>query len=323
MIRVSFGTAQLFGLVDRSTSENLLRVAWESGIRQFDTAPSYGQGHSEVEVGRFLAGHPQVDVVTTKAGLAPLPGSARTWQVLGRAATSVLPRGVTQRLRRAVHARGQFGVDDVRTSVDRSLHRLNGRVDRLLLHEVTPPDITEELLGLLDRYRRDGDVGELGVATENRFTASVLALGGDLFSVTHVTVGPCDEPVPLPASVTARVGHGLLGTGGRQLHQLRTVLERDREVAEAWRAATAGSSFTGPPGLARALLARASSTQVTEVIVATTQPARVAETYALASGRNPLPAPVEEALDRLIAAATAGRDGTAADTNPPPARRPS
>jgi hypothetical protein len=307
VIRVSFGTAHLFGLVDRATSEVLLQTAWECGIRQYDTAPSYGRGASEAAVGRFLGGRPDVDVVTTKVGLEPLPGSARTWEALGRAARRTLPRRVTERLRRAVHARGHFEVDDVRTSVDRSLRRLNGRIDRLLLHEVTVPDITGELLGLLDRYRRDGDVGELGVATENRFTTPVVALGGDLFSVVHVAVGPCDEPVALPSSVKTRVGHGLLGSGGRQLLQLRTVLELGGEVAEAWQTATADTSFAGAPGLGRALLARAPSAQVTEVIVATSRQARVAETYALASGRDQLPVPVRQALGRLVSAATAAR----------------
>ncbi len=65
------GTAHLFGLVaDDAASRALLQQAWDAGVRRFDTAPSYGGGRTEGELGAFLAGRDGVAVVATKVGLA-------------------------------------------------------------------------------------------------------------------------------------------------------------------------------------------------------------------------------------------------------------
>ena len=59
-VRISllgFGGGPLGGLfepVDDETAAAALAVAWERGIRHFDTAPHYGIGHSERRFGDFL-----------------------------------------------------------------------------------------------------------------------------------------------------------------------------------------------------------------------------------------------------------------------------
>jgi hypothetical protein len=299
---VIFGTAQFYGLADPTRSQRVLEEAWRCGIRRFDTAPSYGFGKSEALLGRFLEGREGVETVTTKVGLAPPIGRPGPRKVVVGIAKAVLPRPVARRLRSAVQsaASGRFGVDEVRASVDRSLRRLDGRIDRLLLHEVLPDEITDELLDVLSRYRQQGDVGALGVATRNHRTAAALQRGHGLFTVAHTAIGPLDAPVELPDSVTTRVGHGLLGVGGEQLRVLRATLLQRPALAAAWEEATAGTAWEGRDGLTRVLLGRGATIDCTDVIVATTRVEHVASAYALAGGREPLPPAVAAVLGRLV-----------------------
>lgn len=303
MPHVAFGTAQLYGLVDDAGSGRLLDEAWQAGFRRFDTAPSYGAGRSEPHLGTFLAGRDGVEAVTTKVGLAPAAGPRRGRGALVAVAKALLPPPVTRRLRRSTHAaaRGHFSPVEVRASVEESLRRLGGHLDRLVLHEVRPDEITRDLVDVLEQLRRRGDVGEVGVATQNHLTEAALAAGGATLTVAHVAVGPLHPPVSLPEHVTTRVGHGLLGGGGEHLHRMRSAMAGDPGLAERWLAATAGTPFEGEAGLADALLARGPHLDVTDLLVATTRVEQVARTYRCASREEPLPAPVVETLVALAA----------------------
>jgi hypothetical protein len=299
--QVALGTAHLFGKVDEFGSRALLQAAWAAGVRRYDTAPSYGGGASEAAVGALPTSGADTTFVTTKVGLWPQPPAAGPKALLKRAAAR-LPGPVKDRLRSAVHGdvRGSFGLEDVRASVECSL-RLLGPVDRLLLHEVHPDDITPELLTLLSGYLSRGDVGALGVATQNSRTAEALVRGSELLTVAHVEAGPLSPPVAWPAHVQVRVGHGVLGPGAAHLRALQVVLAEPGPGA-AWREATAGTAWAGADGLALALLARPSDVVVDEVIVATSRLQALLPTLAAAGGPPP-PAPVLAALDLLVARA--------------------
>ena len=61
-------------------------------------------------------------------------------------------------------------------SLDESLRRLKtDYVDLLLLHEVRLPDVTDELLGILERRRQQGAFRALALATE---PAEIIAIAG-------------------------------------------------------------------------------------------------------------------------------------------------
>ncbi|MEJ5887718.1 aldo/keto reductase [Pseudokineococcus marinus] len=307
-MEVVAGTAHLFALADEATSRSLLEAAWDAGVRRFDTAPLYGGGRSEPVLGAFLAGREGVLAVTTKTGLEPRSGRRTARQLATGVARRLLPAAPAGALdaaldRRATRATGRFRPADVRASVERSLRRLDGRVDRLLLHEVSPHDVDDDLLGVLRRLVDAGDVGAVGVATANRLTAAAVQRGHGLLTVVHHEVGPLAPPVDLPPSVSVRVGHGLLGGGGAHLATLRRVLEGDAAMAGRWRDAVRGTAFDAPGGLAEALLARAARLPVDEVLVATTQPSRLPRTVALARGDVAVPAPVVQVLDEAATAA--------------------
>ena len=311
MPHIAFGTAQLGELGAGTTAEDVLDAAWRAGFRRFDTAPSYAGGQAEVRVGALLAGHPGAEVVTTKVGLLPRTRRGARAAAVGLA-KAVLPQGARRRLRGGVEqARGadheqesgRFALPAVTASVEESLRRLGGRVDRLLLHEVRPLDVTPELVELLAGLVRRGDVGAVGVATQNHDTLPVLARGGELFTVVNHAVGPLHPPVELPPHVTTRIGHGLLGGGAEHLHRLTAVLAADPAAAERWRAAVAGTEFAGERGLTDVLLSRGPHLGVTEVLVATRRPAAVARAAELAGRTEPLPPAVLAALADLVARA--------------------
>jgi D-threo-aldose 1-dehydrogenase len=304
VLNVIFGTAHLFGVVAPRDSGPMLDRAYDCGLRHFDTAPSYGYGDTEPAVGALRATaereHEHI-AVTTKVGSEPprRPGPAvRTAKWAARR----LPAQYQQRLRPARPAgTGRFSPADVSMSVERSLRRL-GRIDRLLLHEIRPDEITDELLACLNRYRERNDVGQLGVATFNDITGACLDRAGDTFEVAHIAVWPGADPVSLPPFVTTRVGHGLLGPAGAGLRDLTAGLRNEPELAEFWDATVAGTRWQGPTGLSELLLARAKHLDLTDVIVATSRPQRLTPTLELFGADLAIDESVLGALNHLIQA---------------------
>ena len=71
--RLTFGCGAVGGLMTKGEAADQDRaVAWarDNGINFFDTAASYGNGASETNLGRALAGNTDGIVVSTKAGIA-------------------------------------------------------------------------------------------------------------------------------------------------------------------------------------------------------------------------------------------------------------
>lgn len=69
---LTFGCGAVGGLMTKGDAADQDRaVAWarDNGINFFDTAPSYGNGASEIALGRALAGNTDGIVVSTKVGL--------------------------------------------------------------------------------------------------------------------------------------------------------------------------------------------------------------------------------------------------------------
>ena len=53
---------------DDALSMEALACAWEEGVNLYDTCDSYGNGHSEELIGRFLTGKRDKAVIVTKGG---------------------------------------------------------------------------------------------------------------------------------------------------------------------------------------------------------------------------------------------------------------
>jgi D-threo-aldose 1-dehydrogenase len=59
----------IFRPISEQESENMIRQAWDNGLRYFDTAPLYGHGLSEARIGHGLRWYPRDEyVLSTKVG---------------------------------------------------------------------------------------------------------------------------------------------------------------------------------------------------------------------------------------------------------------
>jgi len=81
--RLSFGTASLHHLGSSRKRQALLCAAVEHGFSHIDTAPYYGFGLAEIEVGRFLEKHSNHLTVATKVGLYPPGGGGGLRSLFG------------------------------------------------------------------------------------------------------------------------------------------------------------------------------------------------------------------------------------------------
>ncbi len=137
------------------------RVAWDAGVRYFDTAPRYGAGRGERLLGAALRGVPRDAYrLSTKVGiledLATAPGGA--------------PR-----------VRCDYGYEATLRSVEGSLRRLGtDRVDMVFVHDIGPQ--THGLAGARRRFREALD-GALPALAGLRAQGTVGAIGVGIGSV--------------------------------------------------------------------------------------------------------------------------------------------
>jgi len=98
---ISFGAGPVSGLItgeDFDAQQAVVTAAIKAGINWFDTAPGYGQGQSETNLGRVLSELRSSDLqsheplhIATKVRL-PLESSERTWDVVRRSVEESLQR---------------------------------------------------------------------------------------------------------------------------------------------------------------------------------------------------------------------------------------
>ncbi|NRG18292.1 aldo/keto reductase [Rhizobiales bacterium] len=127
---LGFGSAPLGNLYRSITDEEadaILALAWESGVRYFDTAPLYGLGLSETRLNRFLRGKPRDEyVLSTKVGRLLSPATAETRDGIGK--WFDVPN------RKEIY---DYTYDGVMRSLEFSLERLGvDRVDILYAHDL-------------------------------------------------------------------------------------------------------------------------------------------------------------------------------------------
>jgi D-threo-aldose 1-dehydrogenase len=155
-------------------ADDLLTVAWDAGIRHFDTAPHYGLGLSERRLGRFLSTKPRDQfVVSTKVGrlLRPAVG----WQ--GEQDTEGF--AVPGDLRRE----WDFTPEGIRTSLAESCDRLGlDAVDIVYLHDPERWDLAAGVasgLPTLVALRETGVVRAIGVGSMDPEALLAVARTGE------------------------------------------------------------------------------------------------------------------------------------------------
>lgn len=125
----SFGTAALGGLYracPRNVAIETLQAAWDNGLRYFDTAPWYGFGLAERELGDFLRDKPKQEwALSTKVGRIMFPVADD--KVPNYGYVDPLPFDV----------RYDYSYDGIMRSLELSYARLGlNRIDILYVHDI-------------------------------------------------------------------------------------------------------------------------------------------------------------------------------------------
>ncbi|HWM46462.1 MAG TPA: aldo/keto reductase [Xanthobacteraceae bacterium] len=210
--RVGFGTSRLHHLRSRKERQDILAEAADLGICHFDTAPMYGDGLAEHELGHFLRRRRDGYVVATKFGIEP------SFLIEAAPALAWPMRGTRALLRRAglwADRRPPLTSSRLRRSLDGSLNRLGtDHVDILLLHEgnlarIPDPD---DLSGELERLRIEGKIRSYGIAAAFPTARAVAAAHPALAAILQTGEHEWDAA----AAITPDITFGAISAGRTQ-----------------------------------------------------------------------------------------------------------
>jgi D-threo-aldose 1-dehydrogenase len=236
---LGFGCANLGGRLGRRKSQAILETAFDAGIRYFDTAPLYGYGEAESVLGRFLQGRREGVTIATKFGIAPPRRSLglKIKKSAARAAVAVFPqlRKTIRRRAERMTSTGNFTVSECRQTLRNSLHELRtDYVDVLLMHEISPEQITPELIDFLEGAKQEGLVRHYGTATTAHNTVSIKSQQVPSGEVAQFPSSVFDNTLQMLSSENAfkiLITHSVLGEKFRFLTES---LESNRELRSEW-----------------------------------------------------------------------------------------
>ena len=160
-------TTSLMGVDSKKEQLRLLKVAFESGITHFDTAPYYGYGEAEKILGEFAVSKRDEITITSKYGIMP-SGVARSAGIrkVARWIFNRLPatRTIIQQRRANFSQRASFSLSQAQASLEQSLRSLRTEyIDLFLLHEPTLDDaMSDEILTFLEAEVARGTIRRYG-----------------------------------------------------------------------------------------------------------------------------------------------------------------
>jgi aryl-alcohol dehydrogenase-like predicted oxidoreductase len=153
-----------YGPVRDKDSLEALAVAWDSGVNFFDTADTYGEGHSEELLGKFLKGRSRDrSIVATKCG----------WDFYLPSQKPVsLTQGSSEKLNHAGH-RKNFDPGYIRFACEQSLKRLGTDViDLFQLHNPSLAMIQQrDLVSVLEGLKKEGKIRFIGISVHTEAEA--------------------------------------------------------------------------------------------------------------------------------------------------------
>ena len=168
--RMGIGTNPLAGLMEAISYEvarATVEAAWDEGIRFYDTAPLYGFGFAERFVGDVLRAQPRHDyALTTKVGrLLLTDGPAERRDELMLYQGELLFRGTGAEV-----PYYDYTYDGVMRSLEASRERTGiERFDIVHIHdpELFMEEAADGAFRALDELRRSGEVGAIGIGSNN------------------------------------------------------------------------------------------------------------------------------------------------------------
>lgn len=179
--RLVFGTASLFNVGGRTKRLALLAAAVDAGFTHFDTAPYYGFGWAERDLGELRRTRPNF-TVTTKVGIHS-PGGENASHM------AVFMRKAAGRLFPAIsRPEVDFTLSRAQRALEASLSRLRREhIELYLLHE---PELamlqTDEWRRWLQSETERGRIGAFGLASTVDRAAPILDHTPELAPVVQV-----------------------------------------------------------------------------------------------------------------------------------------
>jgi aryl-alcohol dehydrogenase-like predicted oxidoreductase len=169
----------------------LIEYALDIGVRLFDTADAYGNGSSEVLLGRALRKRRQEAFVATKGGflfkerspLVSVAGPLARSPIAGRA-RAVVPRRTGRASPTTAYSGQDLRPAYLRAALDASLRRLGtDYVDLYQLH--APRTFDDDVLGFAEDMRAVGKIRGFGIGVEDLGSAESWINTG---SLSHILV---------------------------------------------------------------------------------------------------------------------------------------
>jgi aryl-alcohol dehydrogenase-like predicted oxidoreductase len=180
--RIGFGCSHITGGFEARSNARLLRIAFDRGVRHFDTAPLYGHGTSEEVVGAAFRGDRHKVIIATKVGIPH--GDLSYGRQFFRLAASPIRRWAPRLSKFAARRiystlpHTDFSVSSVQQSLEKSLAKLKtDYVDILILHEVRRDDISDELLRKLQSFVQEGKIRRIGIGTSVESMQGIASAG--------------------------------------------------------------------------------------------------------------------------------------------------
>lgn len=221
---LGLGCARIHAGVELTASINLVREAYDLGIRHFDTAPSYGLGQSEIVLGKAFSGANDEVHIASKVGILPpkYPGLTNVARSYAKGLVALVPAikpFIVRGVQRAQDSQKIVKIDPriVSSSIDSSLRRLKmSHIECLLLHEVRAEAVTEELIDALLRLRGRGLINKFGSSTGKNLSelAPVGTVRQCLFDIA------AQKSVASDSSCGEIIYHGAMRYSAQYLPQL-------------------------------------------------------------------------------------------------------
>ena len=162
--QVGFGTASLHHSLLYSQRQKLVKKALDIGISHFDTARMYGNGISEVTLGKILSGSARRDVtIATKVGFE-VSSLQKSFPLLCHVSGKLSQNHILRPVNYSVQALDRSFTDSLRALK-------TSWVDILFLHEPILADHGNLLLALswLQKQKKLGKARYIGLAGERLF----------------------------------------------------------------------------------------------------------------------------------------------------------
>jgi aryl-alcohol dehydrogenase-like predicted oxidoreductase len=167
--KLIFGTSHILKAGTRKSRMKILQYAVDLGISHFDTAPLYGYGIAELDIGVLKKINPHI-TFSTKVGIYPPRPKLKHYPAI------LIQKGVSRIDPRRMAPRKNFDVSLANKSLNESLIRLQVEcIDLFLIHEPNFDDINFlEWKKWLENLKQLGKIRAYGIAGEEDEISRIL-----------------------------------------------------------------------------------------------------------------------------------------------------